>query len=454
MPPAKSPSPAHVSGPARVSGASRWFDLLYILLALLLIPYFIFRRLKGKKSAPWSARMARLPQRSPERRRVWIHAVSVGEVNAAAPLVKALNTAFPDAEIVISTTTATGNAVALKKYGAGSVLQYPHDFSWVVRRFLDRVRPSVAILMELEVWPNMTAEARARGIPILVVNARITERSAKRYKLGWTLVGPSFRRVDAWLAQSQEYAQRLKALGVDPEKIELSGNIKYDDLDTALPDPSQRAALRAGLGMSADAPVLIGGSTHPGEESALLDAYRTLRATSIPALRLMLVPRHPERFEAVAREIDAAKFPCARFSAIKASQEKSRPDAVILIDAMGELKGMYAAADIAFIGGSLIPHGGQNIMEPCGMGLCVLHGPHMHNFNDAMSVLRECNGAVEVSGERLAAAIESVLLNPAESAAMAARARGEFLKRQGASKLAVERISSLLRARSQAGSTL
>ena len=432
-----------INSPAHVSGASRCIDLLYFLLAILLLPYFFYRRLRGKKSAPWSARMAHLPQRSTERRRFWIHAVSVGEANAAAPLLKALNAAFPDADTVISTTTLTGFDVAQKKYGADRVLQYPHDFSWVVRRFLDRVRPSVVILMELEVWPNMTAEARARGIPIVVLNARITARSAQRYKLGWLMIGPTFRRVDLWLAQAREYAERLKDLGVDPEKIELSGNIKYDDLDTALPDPALRAALRSALNLDPAAPVLIGGSTHPGEESALLEAYRKLRASSIPNLRLILVPRHPQRFDAVAHEIHAAQFPCARFSTINSSPEKSQPDAVILIDAMGELKRMYAAADAAFVGGSLIPHGGQNIMEPCGMGLCALHGPHMHNFNDAMTVLRECRGAVEVSRASLAPAIESVFLNPGDSAAMATRARTEFLKRQGATALAVKRIGEL-----------
>ena len=181
-----------INSPAHVSGASRCIDLLYFLLAILLLPYFFYRRLRGKKSAPWSARMAHLPQRSTERQRFWIHAVSVGEANAAAPLLKALNAAFPDADTVISTTTLTGFAVAQKKYGADRVLQYPHDFSWVVRRFLDRVRPSVVILMELEVWPNMTAEARARGIPIVVLNARITARSAQRYKLGWLMIGIYF----------------------------------------------------------------------------------------------------------------------------------------------------------------------------------------------------------------------------------------------------------------------
>ncbi len=216
-------------------------DLLYLFLAVLLTPYFIFRRIKGKKSAPWRDKMAHVSERKSGVRRVWIHAVSVGEANAAETLVKALKVRMPDAEIVMSTTTVTGHAVAEKKYGAENVVYYPHDFSWTVRRFLDRIKPSICVLMELEVWPNMTAEAVARGIPVLVVNGRITERSAKRYKLGWRIIGSSFRRATRWLAQTGEYAQRLKDLGVDPARIEVSGNIKYDAVDTA-PPPARSAA--------------------------------------------------------------------------------------------------------------------------------------------------------------------------------------------------------------------
>ncbi len=229
-------------------GASIGFDLLYCLAASLLIPYFIYRRIKGKKSAPFRDKMAHILERKPGVPRVWIHAVSVGEANAAETLVRALKARVPHAEIIMSTTTLTGRVVAEKKYGAENVICYPHDFSWTVRRFLNRIKPTICVLMELEVWPNMTAEAIARNIPIVVVNARITERSATRYRIAWPLIGASFRRATRWLAQTEEYAARLKNLGVDSARVEISGNIKYDAVDhrSAGTVPANRAAPRIG----------------------------------------------------------------------------------------------------------------------------------------------------------------------------------------------------------------
>lgn len=438
------------SSKEKSSGASIAFDLLYFAAGVLLLPYFLIRRLKGKKSAPRAAKMAHVSERKGDVERLWIHAVSVGEANAAEPLVKALKAARPQAEIVMTTTTVTGQGVAAKKYGAENVLYYPHDFSWVVRRFLDRVKPSILILMELEVWPNMTAECAARGIPIVVVNARITKRSAKRYAFGQVLVGPAFRRVDLWLAQTEEYAERLKTLGVSAGKIEIPGNIKYDAIDTAPPDPAARKALRAELGIDDNAPVLIGGSTHPSEEAALLDAVKRLRATSIPNLRLILVPRHPERQKTVETEIDQAGFMFIkrsdRLKSPPAAQLiTSSPHPIILIDTMGELKKMYAAADVAFVGGSLIPHGGQNIMEPCGMGVPSVHGPHMHNFNEAMEILRSVSGAIQVTRESLSGELEKLFADRTQAAAMARRAREAFLKKQGATGVAVKRIEEVIR---------
>ena len=415
------------------------FDLAYLSLAVLLLPYFLYRRIKGKQSAPWAAKMGHGAAREAGRKRIWIHAVSVGEATAAEPLIKALQAAWPDADFVVSTTTVTGHAVAEKRYGARHVDWYPHDFSWTVKRFLDRIQPSIAVLMELEVWPNMTAECVARGIPILVVNGRITARSAKRYKQGWRIIGGAFRRATRWLAQTDEYAERLKALGVDAAKIDVTGNIKYDAVDTAPPDPAQRSALRTELGIADDARVIIGGSTHPTEERALIDAYKQLKATTVPGARLILVPRHPERFNAVADEISASGLVCERRSAAQRNSE----DAVILVDLMGELKRMYAAADVAFVGGSLIPHGGQNVMEPCGMGVPVVHGPAMFNFNEAIEILRGCDGSIEVTRETLAPSLERLLTHPADALAMATRAREAFLKKQGATARAVEAIRTL-----------
>ena len=439
----------------RSRGASRLLDLAYFGAAVLLVPYFLWRKLvKRKQSAGLKAKLGNVPARDGERPCVWIHAVSVGEAQAAEPLVKALRASITPLEIIVSTTTVTGQELARKRFGAGNVVYYPHDFSFSVKRFLDRVRPSVIVLMELEVWPNLTAEAGARGIPIIVVNARITERSANRYRKFWFLVGPAFLRVRQWLAQSDEYAWRLNQLGVNPQRIEVCGNIKYDAIKTRLPEAAEKRSRRAALGLPNDATVLIGGSTHPTEETALLRAYTRLRENADANLRLILVPRHPERAAAVLAECQASGLTVLRYTQIRERgieacftelDPKVRGSYVLLVDAVGELGHMYSVSDLAFVGGSLIPHGGQNVMEPCGLGVPVVHGPHMHNFNEAMTLLRSCNGAKEVTSETLSAELELLLKDKPAARAMAQRAREVFLKQQGGSKKTVDCIAELLK---------
>jgi 3-deoxy-D-manno-octulosonic-acid transferase len=429
------------------------WDLLYAGLCVVGSPYLLWRRLaRGKDREGWRQKLGHSPERPAHPRRIWIHAVSVGEARAAQVLDRSIRQEIPDAEVVFSTTTPTGQAVARELYGAERVFYYPLDFSRAVRRALDHVRPRLIVLMELEVWPNLTAEAAARGIPVLVVNGRLTERSARRYGRVWALVGPAFRRVRHWLVQSDEYAQRLRALGVAPERIEVAGNIKYDAVETRAPSESERAAARTAQGFAPAARVLIGGSTHPGEETALLAAYRSLRE-KCPGLRLILTPRHPHRQEEVDREITSGGCPCVRRSAIKASGEKAyaglapedRARAVVLADTMGELRDLYRAADVAFIGGSLIPHGGQSVMEPAGLGLPTVYGPHMHNFSEAVEILKGCEGSLQVpDAAALPAALVRLLADPAAARAMGERARAAFLQRQGATRRCTACLKSLL----------
>ena len=436
-------------------GASRLFDCLYLVAAIVLIPYFVWRRLyKKKKSAGWRKKLGYVPERPADTPRVWIHAVSVGETTAAETLFKALKQRVPATDIVVSTTTTTGQSVAIKRYGAENVFFYPLDLSSVVKRTLDRVSPTVLVLMESEVWPNMTAEATRRNIPIVVVNGRITERAARRYRRFWFLVGPSFHRIGRWLMQSEEYAARLRALGVDDRHIRISGNMKYDAMDDLIIGQPARAAMRAALGIAANALVLACGSTHPSEESALLTAYARLRASSVPSLRLILVPRHPERTSDVAAQILAAGMRPLLRSAMSqniADDAKSPPSQieqppVLLVDTLGELKHMYSVSDVAFVGGSLIPWGGQNIMEPCGLGVPTLHGPHMHNFNDAMEILRASSGSVQVTFETLFPELERLLLDRESAVAMGTRAREAFMRARGATSTVAEYICELLHA--------
>jgi 3-deoxy-D-manno-octulosonic-acid transferase len=467
--------------PAGRGGASFAWDLLYGAVFVLGSPYFLWRRLaQGKDREGGSEKRGHLQQRTESRRRIWIHAVSVGEARLAQTLVQGLKHEVPDLEVVISTTTPTGQAVARQWHGAKDVFYYPLDFSRTVRRCLDRVRPALIVLIELEVWPNLTAEAAARGVPVVVVNGRISARAARRYRLAGALLAPSFRRVRRWLMQSEEYARRALALGVEPSRVEVAGNMKYDAVETRRPSESEISAARAALDLGPDDRALIGGSTHPGEDEALLDAYLALRP-KFPTLRLALVPRHPQRLEAVKSAIESRGLTCLKRSALKLVRSAEcgvrstdsgpglpnselrtwdsplphrAPDSglripseppVVLVDTMGELGMLYRAAEIAFVGGSLIPHGGQNVMEPAGLALPVVYGPHMHNFAEAVEILRGCDGAVQIArADELRAALERLLADAPVARAMGARAREAFLKRQGATARCVAYLKSLL----------
>lgn len=439
--------------PAGKGGASRVWDVLYGGIFCAGLPFFAWRRyVRGKDKEGWDQKFGHVTDRPQHPQRVWIHAVSVGEAQATYTLSKALRRELPGVDLVYSTTTATGQQVVRQLYGPEPVFYYPLDFSSAVKRSLDHVKPSLIVLMELEVWPNFTAEAVARGIPVVVVNGRITERSSRRYRRAWFALGGSFRRVRRWLMQSDEYALRVKLLGVEAERVEVTGNLKYDAIETHLPTENERAEARGMLCFDAEARTIVGGSTHPTEEDALLAAYQTL-LESVPHLRLVLVPRHPHRLEEVEKAIAAAGFPCVRRSKIAEHGEKAlteipaeqRERAVILVDTMGELRRIYRAAEIAFVGGSLIPHGGQNVMEPAGVGLPTVYGPHMHNFKEADELLAACEGRVQVtSGGELVAAFGRLLKEPAAARAMGGRARQVFLDRQGAVEKCVRYLAGLL----------
>jgi 3-deoxy-D-manno-octulosonic-acid transferase len=340
---------------------------------------------------------------------IWIHAVSVGEVRAAVPLVRELSARYPDYPLLITTMTPTGSAqVRVLFNGKVAHCYAPYDYPAVVRRFLDRTRPVMAIVMETELWPNIFHECRARSIPVFVTNVRMSESSMRKYQRFASLARSTLRQVSRFAAQSRADAERLLTLGADPESVTVTGSIKFE-LNTGASMRESAEVLRLAWGQ--DRPLWLAASTHQGEEEAVLAALAQLkRHKRFANMLLVLVPRHPERFAAVAR--------LCRKSGFRIALRSETPGAVpadveILVgDTMGELQLFFGAADVAFIGGSLVPTGGHNLLEASAVGKPVVFGPHMFNFQEISQMTLERGAGVQIQAPSgLAAAVSDFLGN-------------------------------------------
>ena len=324
---------------------------------------------------------------------IWLHAVSLGEVSAAAALVRGLRARHPDMPFVISTSTPTGRAQALALFAGdkGIDVRYlPYDTPGSVERFLRRVRPQAAVIMETELWPNLLHACRGRGVPIMLANARLTPRSVARYRRLGRLFREAVESIALIAAQTREDADRFVAVGAPSARTKVIGNVKFDfEQADALREQGRELRSRC-LGAR---PVWIAGSTHEGEEAAALDAHAQLTLKFADAL-LMLVPRHPQRFDNVAHLLAGRGIPYERRSAGRAVRPQAR---VLLIDSVGELAMLYAAADAAFVGGSLVPIGGHNLLEPAALGIPVITGPHHENAPAIAQALLRAGAAVEVA---------------------------------------------------------
>lgn len=363
------------------------YNLLFPMAFAFLLPHFIWRMLRrGGYARDFTQRFAWYNRATAEQlaapgRPIWIQAVSVGELAVAFSFMDELRRRAPNLRFVLTTNTSTGHALALKKVHAPDVtLYFPMDVPGVVTRALRRIRPGVVVLIENEMWPNLIRYSRQRGIPVLLVNGRISAHSFQGYrKLRW-ITRRLLPSLNWFCVQSAVDRDRLLALGAPPERVEVAGSAKYD-IDATAPTAEARArALLAKLGVKPDHPVLVGGSTWAGEEAALLDFYQTAQTTH-PGLLLVLVPRHAERREEVLDEIRRRSLSYVQRSRFPddAPAPEARP-AVLLVDTTGELRGFYAAADLIFVGKSLTQTGGQNPIEPARDGKPVVVGPHMENF--------------------------------------------------------------------------
>jgi 3-deoxy-D-manno-octulosonic-acid transferase len=364
---------------------------LYRLVLLLAVPIIPLRLLwRGRRERGywrhWDERLALGP--APVAGAVWIHAVSVGEMRAAQPLIAALRAAHPEAPLLLSCMTPTGRATAEALYGDFAHIAYlPYDYAWLARRFLRRTRPRVGILMETELWPNLLRAADRQQVPMMLANARLSERSARGYARLPALTRASLARITQVAAQGEADAARLAALGA--HTVTVVGNLKFD----ITPPPQQLARGADWRVRWGSRPVLLAASTREGEEASLLRVF----AAAAPArVLLVLVPRHPQRFDAVAALIESTSLPYQRRSEINGA-DLNPQTRVLLGDSLGELFAYYAACDVAFVGGSLMPLGGQNLIEAASVGRPVLVGPHTFNFEEATRLAVETGAALRVN---------------------------------------------------------
>jgi 3-deoxy-D-manno-octulosonic-acid transferase len=373
---------------------------------------------------------------------IWVHAVSVGEVLAVSRLVKTLDAALPEYSIAISTTTRTGQALARKRFGRNRVFYCPLDLPWAVRAYLNALKPQMLVLAETEFWPNLLNGCFRRGIPVAVVNARISDRSWPRYQMLRRLWKPILRRISCVLAQSETDAERLKAIGCLAERVSVAGNLKFDVRAT-----EEAEATRLLKAQAEGLRLVVAGSTIDGEEAALLDVWPQLLEAE-PQLAMVLAPRHPERFAAAAAILRGSKFnwiqrsdwPSERSGAARLLQ----PGEIVLLDTIGELASVYSLAAIAFVGGSLIPAGGHNPLEPAQFGVPIAMGPHYANFRAITDDLRAHDAVRITAKENLAQVLLDLLCDRPTAKAMGARALEVFASQAGATERTLRALQAVL----------
>lgn len=401
------------------------YNLLIHLFSPILIAILYWPK-QGKPSfgKRWPEHLGLIPATT-QLRPIWLHAVSVGEMVAATPLIKALKAKHPELPILVTTTTRTGADVAAK---LGDLIEHryaPLDFPWAIALFLRRVQPRALMIMETELWPNWLASCGKRQLPVLVLNARLSARSAKRYQRFHAIFKLLSKNISHITCQHQADAERFAALGLAQEKLSVTGSIKFD-IEYSDEVRQQGKTLRKQLG--AQRPVWIAASTHEGEDEQLLAAHRTLLQT-LPVALLILVPRHPQRFAQVAQLVTEQNFTLSR----RTEGSLTTDTQVYVGDTMGELPMMLAAADIAFVGGSLIERGGHNLLEPAALAKPILTGPSTFNFSDIAQQLIKAHGAVVVNdAEQVAQQLLWLINAPDQAKTMGDQALTVVQENQGA----------------------
>jgi 3-deoxy-D-manno-octulosonic-acid transferase len=428
------------------------YDTLLLFALPVIIGYHLFRSLTRRRPAALPERFGFLP--SSERAKVeghetiWIHAVSVGETIAAKSLLKELKKRFPQKKIVLSNVTETGRSIAVKLPEADLCIYFPFDYGFAARKLLDAVNPSLVIIVETEIWPNFLRAARMREIPVVLVNGRISDRSFDRYKkLRWV-----FRRVladfSAFCMQTAEDAKRIAAMGAQPENIHVTNNLKYDIPVAGLPEERSRE-LRDAYHIPSSILVFTAGSTHQGEEELVIKTYKELAGGSSNVF-LILAPRHPERAVKVSDLLRNEGIGHKLRSGLDNHSPQFRPGEVLLLDTVGELASLYAISDLVFVGGSLVPIGGHNILEPASMKVPVIFGPFMNNFREITAMILKINGAVQISdGLELTTSVRVLLEDEDKRHEIGANGARLLDENRGSTERHMEIIASFLENPSQ-----
>ena len=422
-------------------------DLLYLLASAAYSPIVIYRVIRYKRyRTGWDQRFGKITRRSPTKKCIWLHAVSVGEINAARTIVKELENKFGDFEIVVSTTTDTGFARANTLFGENlRVFYFPLDFSWIMRRAFGNIRPAICLLMELEVWPNFVQIAQQLSVPVIIVNGRISDKSFSGYKKIKPIAKKIFQKLSLILAQTDQYAQRFKEIGAPDEKVIVTGSLKYDTAQITDKVEGTNALAKQ---LNIDSKRLwVAGATGPGEEKIILEVYNYLtEPNQFDDLRLVIVPRKPERFNEVAQIITDAGFDFLRYSSIKDTDTKyPEKIPVILGDTMGDLRKFYSLATIIFVGRSLVPMGGSDMAEAAALGKCTIFGPYAFNFKQTVDVLLADTGAIMVKDKQeLLQMMQKCFREPDFAQKIAQNGREVIRKNQGATKKTIAQIAKFL----------
>lgn len=375
------------------------YNIVLLLLALpILAGHLLHGLLRGRRRRGVRERFGYYEQKRlssfADKKTVWIHAVSVGETQAAVPLVKAFKRRFPDWAVVLTNVTETGHQVAQGIAEVDQCLYFPYDFPWTMGRVFDQLKPQLVVIVETEIWPNFMRVAHRSGIPTVLVNGRISDRSFPRYRQLKFFIKPVLQQFTRFCMQSSLDAQRIEAMGAPADRIEVSRNLKFDMQIEGLCEQHPEETRRR-FGIPSGSKVLVAGSTHAGEEEVVVDVYRRLLNTQ-PDLCLVLVPRHPDRCSVVGELLSSYDLTYTRRSEIGDDPAPMASGSVFLVDTIGELLQFYALADLVFVGGSLVPVGGHNILEAALLKKPVLFGPHMHNFKEISRLLVKAGGGLSV----------------------------------------------------------